>query len=549
MARRAALALRALAVGALLVLGVGASIAAAAEPPVTPEIKLSDGKVAIHYHRPDGKYEGWGLHTWGVAEDGVVRPLPGVTWATPLEPNGRDDFGVYWVVPAKSYGDGRVSYIIHDDTSKDCAEDSAFSYPKVREVWVVSGTCAPFVSRQKAVAAAPLASPERVANLVVWTYHRAPESAAFGKLVAAYNARKGAAGPHVTVVPQGFDGFADKVTVTVPRGKGPDVFLYPQDRLGGWIEAGNTVESIDRMVDQATRNRFIPAAMQAMLYRGAAYGLPFSFKLITLIYNKKLVSQPPRTTAALAALAKKLTRGPDRPGLIYEYADYYFHAALQNGLGGRVFDDQNQPVLDSPENVRAMEILLKWKADFLPDQAPSLPQVLAAFNEGKAAMIIGGPWLLGDISPSVDYALAQLPAISEANDRPMRPWMTVEGMYLAATCKQKEAAYDFMKYMTETEAAKVMALEGNQMPANQRVYADPQVVANPRVGVYYNQVRVAVAMPNLAEMTLMWSPAASAIGNILRGSEPPQVALGKAQLRLKQEIAERNSRRQQAMMR
>ena len=57
----------------------------------------------------------------------------------------------------------------------------------------------------------------------------------------------------------------------------------------------------------------------------------------------------------------------------------------------------------------------------------------------------------------------------------MRPWMTVEGVYIAAPSKNKDAAYDFVKYVTDRRRAKVMALEGRQTPANKAVYDDPKV--------------------------------------------------------------------------
>ena len=41
--------------------------------------------------------------------------------------------------------------------------------------------------------------------------------------------------------------------------QGADVFIFAQDRLGGWIEAGNTIEPIDFYLDDATRERFLPA--------------------------------------------------------------------------------------------------------------------------------------------------------------------------------------------------------------------------------------------------------------------------------------------------
>src|SRR5574342_436172 len=318
-----------------------------------------------------------------------------------------------------------------------------------------------------------LAGPARAVEITVWHAYRAEEKAAFEKACAQYQASK----PGVTVstlaVP--YDAFADKITAAVPRGKGPDVFIFAQDRLGGRIEAGNTVEPLDFFLDDAVKARFIPTTLQAMTYRGTVYGLPFNYKEITLIYNKKLVTSPPKTTGELVALAKKLTdKKAGRFGLAYSYADYYYHAALQNAFGGRVFEE-GKPVVNAPENVKGLELLLKWiDAGILPAE-PSTALITSLFNEGKAAMVFNGPWFLGEISKEVDYGLARLPTVDEAGGKPMRPWMTVEGLYVAAPSKNKEAAFELVKYLTDVKAATVMALEGRQTPAIKKVYDDPRV--------------------------------------------------------------------------
>src|SRR5512141_838197 len=120
------------------------------------------------------------------------------------------------------------------------------------------------------------------ADLVVWHAYRGAEKAALEKVVAAYNARPGATAK-VTTLAVPYDAFADKISAAVPRGKGPDVFIYAQDRLGGWIEAGNTVEPIDFYLDKGLTGRFLPSTMQAMTYRKTTYGLPLNYKVLTLI--------------------------------------------------------------------------------------------------------------------------------------------------------------------------------------------------------------------------------------------------------------------------
>jgi arabinogalactan oligomer/maltooligosaccharide transport system substrate-binding protein len=386
--------------------------------------------------------------------------------------------------------------------------------------------------------ALPLCSVASAADVVVWHSYRSEEKAAIEKVAAAYNASH--AGSHVTTLAVPFDAFADKISAAVPRGKGPDVFIYAQDRLGGWIEAGNTVEPIDFFLDDATRARFLPTTMQAMTYRGQVFGLPLNYKVITLIYNKKLVTTPPRDTAELVKLARSLTdKASGRFGLAYAYSDYYYHAALQNGFGGGVFEKGSKPVLNRPENLAALELLMRWldKDGFLPAE-PSTALITALFNEGKAAMIFNGPWFLGEISKDVKYGLALLPRLTENGGAPLRPWMTVEGVYVSARSANKEAAYDFARYITDVAAGKTMAIDGRQSPANKAVYSDPQVAADPVLKAFKQQVDVAVPMPNLPEMTMVWSPATTMMNAVTKHGATPKAGLDTAQAAVAKDVAQ-----------
>jgi arabinogalactan oligomer/maltooligosaccharide transport system substrate-binding protein len=393
------------------------------------------------------------------------------------------------------------------------------------------------IRRLLALCAALLPGLAAAAELVVWHSYRAEEKAAFEKVVAAYNAK--GKGAKVTTLAVPYDAFADKISAAVPRGKGPDVFIFAQDRMGGWVEAGNTIEPLDFFLDDETKGRYVPTTLEAMTYRGSVYGLPLNYKSITLIYNKKLVQQPPKTTEELVALSKKLApAGSGRFGLAYSYADFYYHAALQNGFGGGVFGPKGEPTLDRPENVKALELLLRWiQQDKILPKDPSTALITALFNEGKAAIVFNGPWFLGEIAKDVDYGLALLPKISEAGGKPMRPWITVEGVYVAAPSQNKEAAYDVAKFLTSVEAAKIMALEGRQSPANKAVYDDPAVAKDPVLKAFKDQVDLAVPMPNVPEMTMVWSPATTAMNTATRGAASPKVALERAQAAVAKEVA------------
>jgi arabinogalactan oligomer/maltooligosaccharide transport system substrate-binding protein len=388
-----------------------------------------------------------------------------------------------------------------------------------------------------AVLALPGATPAQETKVVVWHAYRGAEKAAFEKVIATYNARPST---KVKVDPLAvpYDAFADKITAAVTRGKGPDVFIYAQDKLGGWIEAGNTVEPIDFYVDDAMKGKFIPTTIEAMTYRGSLWGLPLNYKCITMVYNKKLVSTPPKTTAELVKMGQSFTnKAGGRFGLAWEYGNFYFVASMLNGFGGAVFGPGGKPTMNAPENAKALDLLVRWGKDGFMPAEPSNTLVTSLFNEGKSPLVFSGNWFLGEVSKDVDYGLAPLPLISEAGNKPMRPWMTVEGVYVTASSKQKDAAFAFARYLTDVEAARVMALEGRQNPALKAVYDDAKVATDVVLAAFRKQVEVALPMPNLPEMTMVWSPATTALNKINRGSASPKEALDEAQKAVEKDVA------------
>ncbi len=375
-------------------------------------------------------------------------------------------------------------------------------------------------------------------ELVVWHGYRGAEKAAFEKVAKMYSDQ--AQGVTVKTLAVPYDAYADKVTAAVPRGKGPDVFIFAQDRMGGWVEAGKTLEPLDFFLDDAITDRFLDTTLEAMTYQGTIWGLPLNYKVITMIYNTKLLKDPPKDTTELVKVGKSLTDAAvGKYGLAYPYADFYYHAALMNAFGGGVFDATGQPTLNDPANVKSFELLMKWidQDKFVPAE-PSTALITALFNDGKAAMVFSGPWFLGEVADSVEVGLAVLPKVVEAGGTPMKPWMTVEGVYIAEPSQHKDEAFDFITFLTGAEAGAVMALEGGQTPANTLVYDNPKVASDPVLSAFRRQVEVAVPMPNVPEMTMMWSPATTAMNATVRKSASPKAALDQAQ----KEVSERISK-------
>ena len=122
------------------------------DPGVTPEIwlrpddpeiiterpvaeALPDDTVVIHYRRPDGDYDGWGLHAW---EGTPAKPR----WGRPLAPVAWDAFGAVFRVPVRPDAIG-LRFVLYRGADKDLPDDQRLDLTVCREVWLIAGERAP----------------------------------------------------------------------------------------------------------------------------------------------------------------------------------------------------------------------------------------------------------------------------------------------------------------------------------------------------------------------------------------------------------------------
>ncbi|WST98866.1 pullulanase-type alpha-1,6-glucosidase [Streptomyces erythrochromogenes] len=90
------------------------------------------GKAVLHYQRPDGAYDGWGLHVW----TGAANPTD---WSKPLLPTRTDAYGAVYEVPLAA-GATSLSYILHKGDEKDLPTDQSLDLKATgHEVWMLGG--------------------------------------------------------------------------------------------------------------------------------------------------------------------------------------------------------------------------------------------------------------------------------------------------------------------------------------------------------------------------------------------------------------------------
>ena len=144
------------------------------------------------------------------------------------------------------------------------------------------------------------------------------------------------------------------------------------------------------------------------------------------------------------------------------------------------------------------------------------------FVRGDAAMLITGPWALGDLGTRWPLAVAPIPALLQ----PSRPLLTVEVVVLSPRARQGEAAQQFARYLHGVEGARLRATIGKQIVTDEQVVKQ---LDNPLLVQFARALGDGVPMSTARTMKLVWEPGQRALRRVLRGAAEPSVAARDAQ--------------------
>jgi len=367
-------------------------------------------------------------------------------------------------------------------------------------------------------------------ELVLWHSYFGLEQKALEKLVREYNALPGSM--HVRLLQVSFDNLPQKITNAIPRGQGPDLFIFAHDRLGDWT-GKRLIEPVGFWVDPSMARRFLSGTLDAFTAKGALYGLPLTYKSVALFYNKDLVPRPPRTTDELLAMGHRLTdRGKGRYGLVYQATNVYFHAPWLYGFGGRMLRRKGcgyAPDIVSNQAITALKFArrLAGPHGIVPPEVTG-QLVTTLFRSGRAAMAISGPWFLSGLAGArhLHYGVAVLPIVSETG-KPAAPLLSVEGIFMSSRCRHKQAAFVFMKYLTSRRSSAFRLSMARQLPVDRDV-ARRVVKRDPVLAAFVQQRKTARLTPSTPMMRVVWRPYSKALAAAIARGKSPRKALEEA---------------------
>jgi trehalose/maltose transport system substrate-binding protein len=267
-----------------------------------------------------------------------------------------------------------------------------------------------------------------------------------------------------------------------------DVIWTAQLADSGWIH-----DLSDRFTG-SQQKEFLPGSVEAITYKGKAFGMPWFTDTGLLYYRKDLLEKsgfdgPPKTWDELKQMTTKVRQDSGTKfGFVFQGARY--EGGVCDGMefiwthGGEVLDPQDptKVVVDSPEAIAGLATERSMITDGISPQAVSVykeDESAGAFLNGDAVFLRNWPYVYALVGTS-DYpklktdqvGVSELPS---ADGEPGNGTVGDQPFYISSSSKNPDAAWTFIQFLTAPEQQKLRAVEGAFLPTRTALYDDPEI--------------------------------------------------------------------------
>nr|WP_302143360.1 extracellular solute-binding protein [uncultured Schaedlerella sp.] len=347
-------------------------------------------------------------------------------------------------------------------------------------------------------------------------------------------------GDGITVKFEKKSGLTDQIKLYGNDGEnGPDMYMYAHDSLGTFVEMG-VLSPLSDIVGEEVYADMLPMTQEAGLYKGEQYLLPVYFETLLFMYNKDLwEGEVPSTTEDLYTYMEAHTdTAAGTYALVNQHSTAYNVSPFINGFGGYIIDEDAAPGLADEKTKEAIE----YNKKFAALQADGdYNTVTTLFNEGKAAAIIGGPWLVPGIKDAgIDLGIQSLSDFTLPGGESLAPYSGIQGIGVMkhAAEEKKDAAAKVLAALAAPEVGIALAEKASCAPANQKAYDEDSVSSDEMIAAMKRTAETAKPMPNIPEMSVMWGPAESLLAAVNKSGEDLDAAAEKYQAEAETAIAD-----------
>jgi multiple sugar transport system substrate-binding protein len=282
------------------------------------------------------------------------------------------------------------------------------------------------------------------------------------------------------------------------------------------------------------KSEFVPSTLESVTYQGKVWGVPRVTDSGLLYYRKDQVKSVPATWQDVykEAKAKKgiVYQGASYEGLTVDYLELAFAA------GGKILsDDGKKSVIDSPENLKALQFMVNGIKDGSAPKAVTTymeEEARRTFEAGRATFERQWPYAyaLGNMKGSKvagKFAVAPYPAFAGGGKAGI---LGGHNSVISAYSKNPGGALKLVDYLTSEKRMTRNAVKFSKTPTLIATYQDPAVK---KALPFIDQLKQAVEQAKSRPVSPVYTQISQAIyknvNNALSGQTDPKAALAKAQ--------------------
>ena len=234
---------------------------------------------------------------------------------------------------------------------------------------------------------------------------------------------------------------------------------------------------------------FLPQLRATLSYKGDLYSVPFYGESSFLMYRKDLVAKagimmPPRPTwdqvEKIAAKLHNATTGMvgiclrGDPGWGENLAPI---DTVINTFGGRWFNPAWQAQMTTPEVTRAVSTYVSMLQNYGEPGAPEagFSECATLYSQGDAAMWYDATSAVSTIEDPASSKVAGRNGYAWAPSQDGRPsgWLYTWSLAIPSTCPNKQAAWDFIAWMTSKSYIRTAGEHAGLVPRARRAAGSP----------------------------------------------------------------------------
>nr|3N93_A Chain A, Maltose binding protein-CRFR2 alpha [Homo sapiens]3N93_B Chain B, Maltose binding protein-CRFR2 alpha [Homo sapiens]3N95_A Chain A, Maltose binding protein-CRFR2 alpha extracellular domain [Homo sapiens]3N95_B Chain B, Maltose binding protein-CRFR2 alpha extracellular domain [Homo sapiens]3N95_C Chain C, Maltose binding protein-CRFR2 alpha extracellular domain [Homo sapiens]3N95_D Chain D, Maltose binding protein-CRFR2 alpha extracellular domain [Homo sapiens]3N96_A Chain A, Malto len=333
------------------------------------------------------------------------------------------------------------------------------------------------------------------------------------------------------------DKLEEKFPQVAATGDGPDIIFWAHDRFGGYAQSGLLAEITP---DKAFQDKLYPFTWDAVRYNGKLIAYPIAVEALSLIYNKDLLPNPPKTWEEIPALDKEL-KAKGKSALMFNLQEPYFTWPLIAADGGYAFKYENgkYDIKDVGVDNAGAKAGLTFLVDLIKNKHMNADTdysiAEAAFNKGETAMTINGPWAWSNIDTSkVNYGVTVLPTFK---GQPSKPFVGVLSAGINAASPNKELAKEFLENYLLTDEGLEAVNKDKPLGAVALKSYEEELAKDPRIAATMENAQKGEIMPNIPQMSAFWYAVRTAVINAASGRQTVDEALKDAQTNAAAEFA------------